>query len=175
MIEERTDERNLAENLGVARVVLRGIRANELEAGTDWERGHGGRIEYTAGGIERVREILANSAPENPPQEGLEGGEGYPDPNSSPKTPPAPEDSAPAAIREVETGRKNAPTEAKVTRLPMNSRILFARIEGDEADILVRVRDNALFVRGMVIPVLQPPAGGAWQLGRKHPRWKGRW
>lgn len=176
------DERNLADALGISRNKLRLIRSHLLEAPADWERGHGGRIEYTEAGIERAKTALASGAVEdleanakNSPPEALEGDDTAHDTDSPEIAPPATESPAlpidqtvrPIEILDIDT----APRTAHVVRCFRNRRILEAEIDG--RTVLVRVKDNSNFIRRMEIPVV--PDGTAFRLFGKLPRWKGRW
>ena len=70
-------------------------------------------------------------------------------------------------------------TVAAVTGKPINTRILFAELEGSGESIRVKVRDSALFVarrpgvEGQRIPVIQTKTV-MWKLDGKAPRRKGR-
>jgi hypothetical protein len=169
-----TDERSLAEVLGIDRAVLRILRSGgKLEYGRHWDRGHGGRIEYTEDGVKVVQEILATTPPENmaekappPPDEGEE-------PAGVEIAPPATSSEATAPLQDVELEyvRRPEPFNAKVLRIPMNKRVLIAEHEGRQ--VVVRVRQNTLFHVGMALPII--PDGSAYRLGCKNPRHKGRW
>lgn len=173
MIEERTDERSLADTLGLGRQVLRKIRSESLELGTHWERGHGGRIEYTPGGVAQVREILAESAPQNSPEDGLEQADPTPELETPAPAAPASRETPPVPLQDIKVGEKKPPLTAIITRIPRNSRILLARLGQSDTEVVVRVRDNAFFIPKQEIPV-RHVQGATYELACAQPRKKGR-
>lgn len=174
-------EADLAISLGVPRADLRQIR-DGLELETHWGRGHGGAIVYTEAGVEAVKAALgtalhdeSGAEKDTPPktssavEEALEAKFVASDPTEDAATTLEPTSGA-------NTSEKNAPTkwEARVTNLFRNPRILQAQLLDSGKEIKVRVKDSKNFHRGMKIPVILESNGWA-RLGRKHPRWKGRW
>jgi len=82
------------------------------------------------------------------------------------------------ALRASEKKRAASPdpderTVAVVEGFPINTRILYAEIEGSGEPIRVKVRDSGMFVKKQRIPVVQTQTV-MWKLDGKAPRRKGR-
>jgi hypothetical protein len=73
----------------------------------------------------------------------------------------------------LEKKEEGGAVAARVSKVPMNPRIVFARLESGE-EIRVRVRDSKKFVVGMMLKA-RAGDGGVYLLEGRGPRFKGRW
>lgn len=73
----------------------------------------------------------------------------------------------------LEKKEEGGAVAARVARIPVNPRIVFARLDSGE-EIRVRVRDSKKFVVGMMLKA-RAGDGGVYLLEGRGPRFKGRW
>lgn len=151
-------ESRLAELTGVIQERWAKVRV-KLRRGEDWDL-VGNQVRYSAAGLDAalVRLGLAKKTAAGA-LEGLDGLEV-------------------AALRAEAVAPAASEAEqdlevAVVRRFPMNPHLLECTLKG--ALILVRVRSQEHFLKGMEVPVRLPAGANVWELGRKAPRFQGRW
>lgn len=144
-------ESQLAESLNLPRETLREIRERNLVEGKDWKQRGGVGIVWLAAGQRKVAALLRRSA------EATE---------------------APAAAEAVERAivAPGEPTWLRVVKVTRNRQLLVARAQGEPngEDQLIRVRDNRLFLPGMLVPVRPLDTPGRWAYAGPLPLRKGR-
>jgi hypothetical protein len=144
-------EREFAERIGVARSVVAKIRADQLEESTDFKKS-GREILLTHAGASRLTELLA--APKK--KEG--------------------------AVEELTQEAASALT-LFVVRIPVNRRVVIATdrdpkrwaSEGAGVALIVRVRDNQLFIPRMELQAKPSERNNTFTLVGRCPRWKGKY
>lgn len=143
--EQRFWESRVAETLGVARKLVCAIRREHLTEGLHYRR-EKNSVVLTSAGLDRLKQHLGV----------------HPDAPSLPANPTPP---GPPPRRQL-----------VVVRVPQNLRLLWCRAKDDRAQrqVLVRVKENTLFMPGME---LEAVACGEnfWQYTGRLPRRRGRW
>ena len=150
-------ESKVAKSLGLSRERVRALREAHLSP-DEWST-RGNAIVFTAGGLEKIT-VLA----------GREG-EGV----SSPSASETPTETATAVAALVVCGAPEV-LRVVVSKLCPNTRMMLARrvAEGEAGEtLLVRVKDNSLFMAGMEIEVADC-GNGVWQFRGRLPRRRGR-
>lgn len=165
-------ERVLVGELGLTQKQLRSIRADELVNGLDWSS-VSGEVRYSDEGRAKLFFILKISA-EPPPLP----------PPPAPSADPAPEHSAPkksgdsaappaGPLPPVATLRGTIETLTVHKVYAPNRSIIEGRRDCSEI-VLVRVRDNRKFRRGMAMSC-RFAQGNLWELNQPMPRYYGKW
>lgn len=165
-------ERVLVAELGVQQKQLRAIRADELTNGRDWSS-VSGEVRYSDAGRLRVYAVLKISAEPSAPPEPPRAPAVPPVEHSAPKNSvePAPPPADPRPPVATLRGTVETITVHKV--YAPNRSILEGKRTCDEI-VLIRVRDNRKFKRGMTMSC-RFAQGRLWELNQPLPRFPGRW
>lgn len=145
-------ESKVAESLGLSRDRIRALRQEHLLEGVDF-RTVRGDVVLTELGLAKIASI---------------------DNGKGPATPTSPDDSS--AKFPVPKG---PPVRAKfaVVRIPANKRLLYCVPKGEHGkapQVLIRVKDNSLFMPWMELEAIESD-NNSWQFRGRLPRKKGKW
>jgi hypothetical protein len=137
-------EVGLAKKLGVNRAELRSLRNAKLKRGEDWET-FGKSVQWSQLAAEMAVALFKAVMPADAEKSAL----------ASPVN-------------------QNRPSDARVTRARIaNPHIVFAEVEGETGELMVRVKSNVNFRPGMRLKVEKTAQG--WALAGRCPRFPGRW
>lgn len=148
-------EGDLTAQLGLARGVVRAVRSESLEQGTDWKHVRGA-VRYSEAGWAKLLLLLKISAPA-----------------ARPPTPAAAPEIAGgiATVTQLFPGAQRQLVVAKIYKA--NPRIVCATFARPH-DARVRVKSSANLVPGMAMACAWIE-GDLWQLAQRLPRWRGKW
>lgn len=161
VVEPESDlfwEAKVADALGVSRELVRSLRQDHLNEGADF-RTIRGAVVLSAQGLARINDLL------------------------SPKDKVAPSSAPTANALEIATTTApipaGPPARARfyVVRVPANKHLLYCVPEGQHgkaAMVLIRVKQNEFFMKGMTFEAIELEHG-TWQYRGRLPRRKGRW
>jgi hypothetical protein len=150
-------ESKVAKSLGLSRERVRALREAHLSA-DEWST-RGNAIVFTSAGLEKITALA-----------GREAGA-----VSSPSASETPPETA-TAVAALVVGGAPEVLRVVVKKLCQNIRMMLARrvSEGEAGEtLLVRVKDNSLFMAGMEIEVADC-GNGVWQFRGRLPRRRGR-
>jgi hypothetical protein len=162
--------------LGVCRNEIRGLRQKLLEEGVSWRIGNGRRVEISSAGIQ----ILARATGTYSVPEGTQGEK------SRKSTLIQKNAGSSVTLGLVGWPRACGEVQAQVVtvctgRVPVNRKVLQC-VALNEQRVIVRVRDNSLFLPGMKLAAWPGRDGGPWEFAGqpgkndgRMPRGRGRW